>query len=114
MTICDYVSAIFPTPVIALIASIFVGAAVTWLWANFLYSKFWLSPEFPQRDKKHDPLRAKAIAVNGMVIRSLLTTVVIWLPQATGPIVAGLLTAHALIAWGGLQPTDRQGRIRQT
>src|SRR6266478_5636494 len=101
-----HLCAIFTLPVKALVISIVLGAVVTLLWAEFLYRCF--SSDHPEQ-------RARGIAaINGMVIRGFMTSLVIWLPQAVGPTVAGLLTAHGLLAWAGLEQKDKPARIRYT
>jgi hypothetical protein len=98
-------------PGIALAISVLGGVLVTWLWAEFLYCTF--RKELPENLQRARPIAA----LNGAVIRGLLTTTVIWLPGSTGAIVAGLLAAHGFIAWGGLQPENQkniQGRSRFT
>ncbi len=102
-----YLRAIFTIPVWALGFSIFLGAIVTYLWANCLYSCFASKDEEERRDRR-------IAAINGMVIRSFITSLVIWLPQAVGPTVAALLAAHALIAWAGLDNKEKPSRIRYT
>jgi hypothetical protein len=98
-------------PEIALAISVIGGALVTFIWAECWYRAF-------RKQLGANSQRARGIAaLNGVVIRGLLTTTVIWMPQTTGAIVAGLLAVHGFTAWGGLQPQQQEnihGRTRYT
>src|SRR5262249_46094137 len=81
----------------ALSISVVVGALVTWPLSWLLHSL--LLAEARQR------YHTLSITIGG-VERLLLTTLVIWLPAAVGPLGAAWLGAKAVVGWAGMDKTE--------
>ena len=102
--------AFIPRPVVALAGSVVLGAAFTLVSAEMLHNS--LEGTFPNIAAA-GPSRVRWIgAMIGALHRGLLTTLVIWLPAATGPVAGALLAVHAILGWGGVDSQTLPGRAR--
>src|SRR5262249_11856262 len=88
----------------ALFISVVGGAVVTWLWS-------WLLHRLNQQNYERLPEDARkrhhafSITIGG-VERLLLTTLVIWLAGAVGPLGAAWLGVKAVVGWAGMDKTE--------
>ena len=84
----------------ALIISTVVGALVTWLWSSLLHC---LNKK--NYEELPDDARKRHYAFSfiiGAVERMLITTLVLWLPMAVGPLAAAWLGVKAVVGWAGM------------
>lgn len=92
-----------------LLASVLIGAAITFVWAEVSYKLVRRSyPEITGKDRSHviGPLV-------GMIERLLLTTLTIWSQPAVGPIAASFFAVKAVLSWGELKDLNlRVSRAR--
>src|SRR5262249_262197 len=82
------------------IFSIGLGVPATWLWSWVWHranQKNFVQLPKEARERHH----AFSIFV-GVVERGLLTTLVIWLPMAVGPLAAAWLGVKAVVGWAGM------------
>jgi len=78
--------------------SMIVGALITFLWSEVWHT--WLHRTFP-RDFPNSFNRSKLLAIMiGVLERGLLTTFIIWLPQAAGPFAGAWIAVKAVAGWG--------------
>jgi len=93
----------------ALIASVVLGAVVTFIWAEVSYRL--LRRSYPEVSVKGRNRAASAIV--GMMERLLLTSLAIWLQPALGPIAAAFFGVKAALSWGELKDLNhRASRTR--
>jgi hypothetical protein len=98
-----------PKPLIALAGSVVLGGIFMYLWSEMLHAR--LQKQFPDVITEKDRVLWVAM-LGGALNRSFMTTVVIWLPQATGPIAALLVSITAVLGWGHLNRKTTEGRAR--
>lgn len=90
--------------VTALTMSVVVGMVVTWIWSSILHRML---------KKDYNDQRLPWIGVAfGVLERGLLTTFVLWLPQAAGPFVGAWIAVKAVTGWGDLDQKQEKGRRR--
>jgi len=96
-----------PKSVWALAGSVILGIVFTFIWAELLY--YAVHRKF--RPEKRDRVRWVSV-MNGILQRGFLTTIVIWLPMAAGPIAATLIALTAIAGWGHYDNKSVEGRTR--
>jgi hypothetical protein len=86
------------------IFSIGLGVPVTWLWSWILHS---LNQKNYEKLPEDAGKRHHAFSITfGIVERALLTTLVLWLPMAVGPIAAAWLGVKAVVGWAGMNEAE--------
>jgi hypothetical protein len=88
----------------ALFMSVVIGIPVTWVWSNALHRAL---------KKDYADSRQHWIGITfGILERCLLTTFILWLPQAAGPFVGAWIAVKAVTGWGDLDQKTEKGRAR--
>lgn len=101
--------AAIPHSAYALLAAVVLGMPVTYGWAQT--SHYFLRRRFPT--ELADDKRVIWLAiVTGMLNRTLLTTLAIWMPQAAGPVLAAIIAVQAVLGWGRFDKDAVAGRAR--
>lgn len=82
---------------IALFASAVLGIPLTFTWSEFWH---WYLKRYRMVVPPTSPDRDRVIGISiGILERLFLTTLVIWLPNASGPVAATWIIAKAAVGW---------------
>jgi hypothetical protein len=101
--LADYISS-HPFLSALFIFSIALGVPATWLWSWILHS---LNKKNYEKLPGEAGKRHHAFSITfGILERTLLTALVIWLPMAVGPLAAAWLGVKAVVGWAGMNETE--------
>ena len=88
----------------ALFISVIIGIPVTWAWSNFCHRFY--------RENSGDQ-RYHALSITfGVLERTLITTLVLWLPMAVGPFAGAWLVVKSIVGWAGMDVKEHAARAR--